>query len=130
MNKDSFKSPILYQWPPANGVESIYPRCVVIHRMLTYLRRFPVAEQNESEFHLILMANLKTLEEKLEGKKFISDKDHPDLCDFTAFMVVQGLLAPEIEERDIVLVNYPNLKRWALHLDTITSGLHSRSLQV
>lgn len=91
-------------------------------KVMVYLRSFPVGFLNDRDMKVILKEHLDNLESEIENKMYLSENEkEPNLNDLAAFMVVQGLLAPCMEERELIITDYPEITRWASVIDTHTS---------
>ncbi len=88
-----------------------------------YLQNFPEGCLLDVDISTLLVEHLNQLESGLTGRTFFSDKDDlPDLVDFAIFMVVQGLLAPCMEERSLLISEYPKIVNWAQRVDRLSSN--------
>lgn len=45
-------------------------------------------------------------------------------------MVIQGFLSRDLEESEMIGKTYPNIIRWAIDIDTKSSGVHTKSLEL
>lgn len=98
-------------------------------KVRAYLKGFPIGFLNERDMNIILKEQLENLQDEIENKMYLSeDETNPNLNDLAAFMVVQGLLAPCMEERLLIIEEYPEIMRWAKIIDSHTS--HKPTLKV
>jgi len=90
--------------------------------VLRYMKKTPVGSLTAKQFEVHLFKQLDKLNSFLEKRPYFGDSENaPIITDLAVFMVIQGLLAPQIAQREIILQKYPQIIRWAVAVDKITS---------
>ena len=92
------------------------------NEILRYLRRTPVGSLNDENYKDLFKKQLWSLNHILSGQEFLEPMvPYPTMTDLNTFMVVQGLLSPDLEEAEWIKENYQEVFRWAKQVDTLTS---------
>lgn len=88
---------------------------------LNYLKRIPNGDLDENGFRKLLKLQLASLANLIEDKTYFEDfAKHPTLTDLNVFMVIQGLMSPDLEESQIIEQDFPALVRWYKDVNTTT----------
>lgn len=89
--------------------------------VLKYLKRTTVGELKDEEYLELLRNQLWPLEQILENQEYLEPSaTYPTLTDLNVFMVVQGLLSPDLDESKMIKKNYPNIYEWFMTVDAVT----------
>lgn len=89
--------------------------------ILRYLKHNPIGEMNETSYLGQLQRQLWSLNHILAAQDFLEPLiPYPSLSDLNVFMVVQGLLSPDLEESKIIQNDYPHILKWFYQVDELT----------
>ena len=132
---DSFINTLIYaRWKRdenfarfAEGIQSkkkVEPKSLdaLRQRVLAYLDRTSMGDVEESKFREILREQLGALVTQLGDKDYFqANAKAPTLTDLYVFMIVQGLMSPDLaEECEVLQRKFPTLVRWYKDMDTLT----------
>lgn len=107
------------QWGQVQGLEQSLN--LLRSEVLKYLDRTLFRFDNDGVFHEHLREQLVSLDVMLIGQEFFEPLSKaPSLTDLYVFMVMQGLLSPDLEESQWIRPNYANLMRWYDRVDELT----------
>lgn len=90
--------------------------------IIKYLKRSPIGRLSEEQFNTLLKNQLWSLEHVLSAHDFMEPMiPYPTLTDLNVFMVVQGLLSPDLDESQWIKETYPHVYRWAQAVEQMTA---------
>lgn len=88
-----------------------------------YLKRGKVGHFTREDFKVYLMKQLREIDNILKRHRFLCPGTRfPSLHDLAVFMVIQGLLAPTISQRNLIFENYPHIITWAKDIERLTGS--------
>lgn len=90
--------------------------------ILKYLKRTTAGNMPADQYAEMLRNQLWSLNHILSAHDFLEPMvPYPTLTDLNVFMVVQGLLSPDLEESQWIKDHYEHVVRWAKTVDEITA---------
>lgn len=99
----------------ADGISSLR------QHTLSYLKRTPIGDVDSEGFTKILRLQLGSLAKLIEGREYFEEfGKYPSLTDLSVFMIIQGLLSPDLEEYALIAEQYPELVDWYKKVDIST----------
>ncbi len=90
--------------------------------VINYLKKFEIGSLDEDKYLSLLRKQLDALEAIFTKNMFaIPELNHLTIADLGLFMVIQGLLAKTMQEREIIIKDYPATYNWAVSIDNLTT---------
>lgn len=89
--------------------------------ILKFLKRNPIGEMPETAYLELLKKQLWSVDHILSTQDFMEPLiPYPTISDLNVFMVIQGLLSPDLEESELIKKDYTNIVRWFKEVDKLT----------
>lgn len=109
------------RWPDHRAPES-NAVTTLRQQVLAFLHRSGLGGMKEVSYMDLLKKQLWSIENILASQEFIDPLvSFPTMTDLNIFMVIQGLLSPDLEESQLIRTNFPSIIKWYESVDRLTS---------